>query len=1085
MNSAFLLTGRTSVLFALLLLGFCCACGSGQGNIDTRMDAAIQLDAAPTTNPALSLPPLDSLPEPGKAASLSGPGWFPVPILEQGVMSARGGGGTVKLTLDGLSFQGAGDATWAIFGVYGFDGDNQPTSIQLESSNLDGTYYVGVSSYADGRWEFAGPFSSDEPYEYKNASAYSDPEIYVSGKGYHYIAVVLEGSDSMTLNGIQLGVDGGDNAPVAPLYFETSIGSAGMHFWWNPSPDHNDPDFAGYVMERALWPGTDFVGLVDPSRQTYFHDGTADPALKYRYRLRAEDVSGNSSWGISSTIFGHSGDNHPVPVLDMPSGPLYGAQMVTFDLSGSYDPDGEAMTEYTIKFDNSNGLSGIAPLVSIDPMISILLQPGCYSVRASAKSSTYSQAIMDTLKVYPVWQQSPQLVAAPGTGQWRMQRNRSIYWPQQDSIVTFYNDYLGPGLGALVQHADGSREFLQVPYYLYEIDWISEPVIWQGRPYVGIVSGGAILLADIGPGGLEWSGGISYTSFDNIDLVVDGEGQLRICTLNEYNPGDFEILAINAANPEDFYTLEDKSNSDGPFDVEWNPELGGFELVFTTIGSLHWNRTDEEGGLAGTGFVGAGIYDSVDVELHPDGSPAVMGPAGGSFTYFSYDETGGTWSAPEVIEPLGVNGKVGDLIYDGNGMAAFFGKVAGQSSLYRRNGGSWDPQTVDWALLSGQHCAIALWPDGRVNIIDGTVGGALFISDFNSDGSHPAPLEIPSVAWQGLDLNAIAGADGIHAVWRDDNGAQHYIADVNGTNWTSAAGFASSDALELMADSNGKVFIGNTHGSTADLFSWFGGAWLIEGSSNRWGSSLPYLAAQRDAPGGQFMVHDDVPVPPALQHMHDDGGGFLVFDTYDFDSVRIDEGSSLYTPGGLISFVRGDEIFGSEGLVGFIANDDHSFSHQFHADNYFGNVDLTRGRRMDASNYIVDGGATHSAFWTTGREGGLPGITRFSGQAYNGKFNVDATQAITDPLVEGAGQGLHTVSAATAWGYTALAIGDQFRAGGGWLEWSNFGDFESLPLPPLDMQSSCMHELVVGLNGRWHVLYRDKRDGAIYVISTS
>src|SRR5690606_29525043 len=116
-----------------------------------------------------------------------------------------------------------------------------------------------------------------------------------------------------------------------------------------------------------------------------------------------------------------------------------------------------------------------------------------------------------------------ELVATPGSGQWRMQRNRSIYWPQQDAMVTFFHDYLGPGLGALLQHSDGSHEFMQVPYLLYGIDWISEPVIWHGRPWVAIVSDSAMLLASIGPDGLQWTGdSLGYTSFDNIDLVVDG-----------------------------------------------------------------------------------------------------------------------------------------------------------------------------------------------------------------------------------------------------------------------------------------------------------------------------------------------------------------------------------------------------------------------------------------------------------------------------------------------------------------------------------------------------------------------------------
>ncbi|MCB1215918.1 hypothetical protein KDL44_00895 [bacterium] len=1071
------------LLFCLLALLLSSCGGGGSDSLTSSLDAQARPQQAADSLPEISgMPALEGLPEPDRLASISGPGYFQVPILEQGVMLARDG--AVVSGAAGVELDGSAGPAWVMFGVYGFDGDNQPNALMAEFEDLQGSYNLGVTHYASGRWEWSDALSGDEEYEYEHVAQYTVADQYVSERGYHYITVLVPEGSSMTLTGLQLGVDGGANAPVCPQFFEVSGGDAGLHFWWNPSPDHDDPDFAGYTMQRALWPGTDFQDVGPLAHQNFYHDATAAEGTKYRYRVRVEDVSGNTSWGSSSPIQIFPGDNVPVPSIEMPQGPLYGAQLVNFDLSGCYDPNGDAITEYRVSFDGGGGTSGIMPVTSPDPLISVYLQPGCYHVRAAAKSAFYGQFVTKTLKVYPAWQQDIQLVAEPGPGQWRMQQSRSIYWPEGDAIVTFFHDYLGPGLGAMVQHADGSREILQQPYYLYEIEWISEPVIWEGLPYVATVSDGAIILASLDESGLHWQGGTGYTSFDNIDLVVDGEGELRICQLNEYNPGDFEILAVNAANPLDYYTLEFMSNSDGPFDVEWNPVFGGFELIYTTIGSIHWNRTDEEGGLVDNGFVGAGIFDSLDMELHADGSPGVMGPSGGSFVYFEYDESGASWSGPEVIEPAGLNTKSGDLVYNGTDMAAFFGLVAGQSSLYRRNGGSWDPQTVDWALLSGQHVAIASWPDGRVNIIDGTLGGALFISDFNDDGSHPSPYEIPSVSWDGLDLSAVAGSDGIHAVWGSDNGALHFIADPDGTNWTASTGFISSDALDLMADREGKVFVSNTHGATADLFSWFGGAWLIEGSSPRWGNSLPYLAAQRNAPGGQYIVHDDTPATPVLRHMHDDGGGFLVFDSYDFDNIRIDEGVSLYNSG-LISFVRGNEILGSSGLVGFISSDDHSFAHIKHGQNFFGNLDLTRGRRLDACNYASGPSDIDSACWINGANDGGPGITRFTGKCFNSKFNLENTTFIEDGPLENGANLLHTVSAAEAWGFTAVAISDQFGDGGGQLEWSNYGDFESLPLPAVDMENTMMHELVVGLDGRWHLLFRDRRDGAIYVISTT
>ena len=40
-------------------------------------------------------------------------------------------------------------------------------------------------------------------------------------------------------------------------------------------------------------------------------------------------------------------------------------------------------------------------------------------------------------------------------------------------------------------------------------------------------------------------------------------------------------------------------------------------------------------------------------------------------------------------------------------------------------------------------------------------------------------------------------------------------------------------------------------------------------------------------------------------------------------------------------------------------------------------------------------------------------------------------------------------------------------------------------LPPIDFANTNMHELVVGNDGRWHLLYHDLQDGGIWCISTT
>jgi hypothetical protein len=40
-----------------------------------------------------------------------------------------------------------------------------------------------------------------------------------------------------------------------------------------------------------------------------------------------------------------------------------------------------------------------------------------------------------------------------------------------------------------------------------------------------------------------------------------------------------------------------------------------------------------------------------------------------------------------------------------------------------------------------------------------------------------------------------------------------------------------------------------------------------------------------------------------------------------------------------------------------------------------------------------------------------------------------------------------------------------------WFEWSNYGDWEQLPMP--EMEHMTMPELIVGMDGRWHIVYKN------------
>ena len=81
-----------------------------------------------------------------------------------------------------------------------------------------------------------------------------------------------------------------------------------------------------------------------------------------------------------------------------------------------------------------------------------------------------------------------------------------------------------------------------------------------------------------------------------------------------------------------------------------------------------------------------------------------------------------------------------------------------------------------------------------------------------------------------------------------------------------------------------------------------------------------------------------------------------------------------------------------------------------------------------------------------------------------------------------------TVSMASAWGGTGLAIDCDTLGSAPIFAWSDYGDWERLDMPPgLDFGSGgyfSKPELIVGDDGRWHIVYHDYLTDTIMVRST-
>ena len=76
-----------------------------------------------------------------------------------------------------------------------------------------------------------------------------------------------------------------------------------------------------------------------------------------------------------------------------------------------------------------------------------------------------------------------------------------------------------------------------------------------------------------------------------------------------------------------------------------------------------------------------------------------------------------------------------------------------------------------------------------------------------------------------------------------------------------------------------------------------------------------------------------------------------------------------------------------------------------------------------------------------------------------------------------------TVSAGYSWGGGAVGLISSYDGQHVWFEWDNFGDWEDLPLPG-GLEHMCLPELIVGFDGRWHIVYRHLFTGEVLCLST-
>ena len=252
---------------------------------------------------------------------------------------------------------GSGESAYAIYRVV--MGGSQPGTVSIDANlqNAASAYWVGVSDYAAGSWDWHGPFTDSHVRLSLPAGDYLSPT------GNLFVNVLAWDGAALDVVGVGVNArDGGDaTAPPAPAMLTAIPISGGLRVEWT---DSAAGDLAGYRLYWSYSPINDaktgansvpyLIGMtshilaVPQGRRTYI-------------RIAAVDTSGNES-ALSPDTYGLPGPGSAPQVTlatDTVSGPFGLSANLTASGADSYDWDlnGDGVFEIT---DDASGSQSVS-----------------------------------------------------------------------------------------------------------------------------------------------------------------------------------------------------------------------------------------------------------------------------------------------------------------------------------------------------------------------------------------------------------------------------------------------------------------------------------------------------------------------------------------------------------------------------------------------------------------------------------------------------------------------------------------------------------------------------------------------------
>lgn len=1044
-----------------------CAC-AGNGPTAPAAGAAIQqvMDLPDVTAQALpGVAGLDILfAEDSRSASLAGPGWYDI-ALDQPNFSSEAA--NVTPAGNSLDFDGSSGAAWKVWGIGNWESDSSPSSLHAMVSQQSGEYYLAYADFTTGRWSMLGPYTDEAVGEYAVGGPAANPLAYMSSMHRHFVALIVPAGSSLRLDALELGVYGGNQGPAWVMQYQDHSTASQVIFSWIHSASRIAPDFAGYSIERMPFTGGAWQ-RIDSGLQfvDYFTDPNVLPDTWYRYRVNSWDSNGNMTTGISTIQGALTGsDAAPVVIARLPDGPLNGPVQVTIDLSDSFDPDGTAISSYDFDF------GGQPPSVTTpDPVLNLTLQPGCYYMVFFATSNGKTGTAFAQLRVYPQWSDTPVTIATSSPIYPRANSPRAMNNPGQGSSTVFFLDAVQPGLSAVTTDALGNSHWDMLPLIGSGPGSLSELAI-SGERAVFLVS-----QSDYGAL-VQWDGqrldylqqiGVSGST-GPVDVASDGDERLWEM-LFHFNGVKYDLVLNSVKSGAQEIVVPDLS-APLPFDLEYNPATDSLDILVSGA-SLTWYRRHPDGSYD-TALVSPVQTVGVDMDLDPfTGRPAAVFFQGNQSFYSALNDDLLSWSGPQIVD--GVNQTIDDAVLIHKDKKAYIvasDQALGQVRLYRRGNPFWEVVNTDDDQNGGLALSLVRL-DGSAGFrqYNQVLGGDLVIKDITTADTETPVDTISRISGNGLHMHAASTDTELHVVQVFGSGIQHFSSP-DGVNWTAEATLPFSSLPRLCRDPNDELLLSYRSGGQAFLDRWNGAAFVNVTSLTMTAGVTPMLSGEGIY---LFGVDNNTNLPPYMR-VYTAAGGAVNNQLDEFpvwDGCPVRYGGNLKTLVFYGGSVVDDARLGVMDLPSHTVEEVNGTSMQFALDPFL------RTRTIDGTSFIESEFINIAPCWYVSY-GPMLVPARVSSGIF-GNLEMESLP-LTNILFE-PGDIRRTVSVMQTGGATAVGYVADNSGPERYLEWSNFGNWEELPLPEIERMSQ--GDLATGPDGRWHLFYRDIVTDELRVIST-